>query len=262
MKKHKLLVGLMSGLCLTSTWVFAESTYVDSDGLLDAYLEDEARTVTYPSRTAAKPSKTNQDIEVQAIDVSNSETFVGDDGVEYRRIQSVDGSDVYEAVSPNTNNAANAAKTVDGVTTLPEVVISPEPEIQNVDGLEVIELESADGEYAEIEAPQSSSTTNANSHNSGLGSGSGQMYCQQNPYARECLLSDYVTRCKMDPQSIDCKSQLEKFDQFCATFPRAYKCKKAELAATCKEQPSLNQCKTFSERYCQKYPKAVFCNYN
>jgi len=89
-----------------------------------------------------------------------------------------------------------------------------------------------------------------------------QAFCNQNPYARECLLSKYLSLCKKDPQSTDCKSELQKFDNFCATFPRAYKCKKAKIAATCKQNPETSACKTFTQRYCQKYPKAIFCNYN
>lgn len=247
MKKHKLLVGLMSGLWLSTTWVFAESTYTDSDGLLDAYLEDEARTVTYPNRVA-----NNQNVDVPDADAV---TFIGDDGIKYRRVETVDGAEIYEAVPANAANTTSASD----VTTLPEVVIPQQPEVKNSNGLEVIELEPVDGDYVEIEAPQSATIANVGNN---AGQSSGHIYCQQNPGARECLLSEYVTRCEKDPQSTDCKIQLEKFDSFCATFPRSYKCKKAELAATCQKQPNLNQCKSFTERYCQKYPKAIFCNYN
>ena len=253
-QKHKLLFGLISCIGLITTWVFADSTYVESDELLDAYLEDEARTVTYPSRSAANQGSINQ-----TINTSDSVNFIGDDGIEYRRVESVDGTEIYEAVPANSAKATSPATET---STLPDVEISQETQVSNVNELEVIELEPADGEYVEIEAPQEAVNTNTNEAGQVVIQGSGHSYCQQNPYARECLLSDYVTRCKTDPQSTDCKSQLEKFDRFCGTFPRAYKCRKAEIAATCKEQPNLNECKPFAERYCQRYPKAVFCNYN
>ena len=91
---------------------------------------------------------------------------------------------------------------------------------------------------------------------------SGHAFCQKNPYARECSLSKYLSLCKKDPQSTDCKNQLQKFDNFCGTFPNAYKCKKAKVAAACQKNPEGSACKPFTQRYCQKYPKAIFCNYN
>jgi hypothetical protein len=133
-------------------------------------------------------------------------------------------------------------------------------EVQGEQDLEIITLEPDDGEFAVIEAE--GNQANQNVVSTYQPAASGHAFCQQNPTARECLLSKYLSLCKRDPQSTDCKSQLNKFDGFCETFPNAYKCKKAKIAASCQENPSSEGCKTFTQRYCQKYPKAIFCNYN
>ena len=118
--------------------------------------------------------------------------------------------------------------------------------------LEVIEIENSDEEVVEVEVYDTS--------NSNLTSA--EIFCRQNPNAQECLYSDYLARCKKDPQSYACRDQLAKFNNFCATFPRAYKCKKANLAALCTEKPNSNQCREYKQRYCQKYPKTEFCVWN
>ncbi len=156
--------------------------------------------------------------------------------------EAADGVEIYEVIPAQSAS--------------PQVVTTTNSEVQQGQDLEVIKLESYDEEVVEIEAPgpdevQVATPTTAV-----------HPYCQQNPLVKECLYSPYLSRCKKDPQSVKCTAQLEKFENFCNTFPRAYKCKKAHLAATCKQQPNLNECKPFSERYCQKYPKAVFCKYN
>jgi hypothetical protein len=144
------------------------------------------------------------------------------------------------------------------------VMMANEIEVQSTEDMQVIELEPTQEEYVVIEAPANSADQAGVSKNMEPAqvSVSGHAFCQQNPYARECLLSKYLSLCEQDPQSADCKSELQKFDNFCGTFPNAYKCKKAKIATACKEDPESGACKTFSQRYCQKYPKAIFCNYN
>ncbi|MGI9227178.1 MAG: hypothetical protein ACR2PU_00145 [Gammaproteobacteria bacterium] len=118
--------------------------------------------------------------------------------------------------------------------------------------LEVIEIDNSGEEVVEVEAYTAS---NANLT-------SAQIFCRENPNAQECLYSEYLARCKKDPQSYACRDQLAKFNNFCATFPRAYKCKKANLAALCTREPNSNECKEYKKRYCQKYPKTEFCVWN
>ena len=186
----------------------------------------------------------------------------------YSTVEITGGSEVYLGVpyqSVASNSTDNVQIDVQEVIVVPEgeissdVVIDNETEVRGED-LEIIELEPDEGEIVIIEAPENQATQTATVTTATANSG--HAFCQQNPYARECLLSKYLTLCKKDPQSTDCKSQLQKFDNFCRTFPNAYKCKKAKIAASCHKDPSSNACKSFTQRFCQKYPNAVFCNYN
>lgn len=248
----KLYVFLSALLLVVSTWAIAE----DAE-LLDSYLED------LPSGSST------QSIETQPIDtgttyVPSTDIVVDDNGTQYRRVETADGSELYEEVPVHSATPTNVYTS--------DVVIHNEVEVQNHvenhQDLEIIELEPEQGDYVVIEAPidasgnQTSHSVATTSTNDNRASISGHAFCQQNPYARECLLSKYLSLCKKDPQSTDCKSELHKFDRFCGTFPRAYKCKKAKIAASCKQNPGTSECKTFTQRYCQKYPKAIFCNYN
>ncbi len=226
---------------LFSASLFAESNLTDipEAELLDAYLEEQP---TSRSREAIAPA------EPPTTQVSNGQA------VEFRKVQDSDGVEIYEVVP------AQSAHTEETMATEPEAVITSEVEgqrSQDIEELEVIEIDSYNEEITEIEASDVEDvqvTTHVNKHD--------HIYCQQNPFAKECLYAPYLSRCKQDPESLKCHTQLEKFEHFCETFPRAYKCKKAQFAATCKQQPDLNECKTFTERYCQKYPKAIFCDWN
>ncbi len=116
--------------------------------------------------------------------------------------------------------------------------------------LDVIELDNADEEVVELQVSDASSATSA------------QLFCRQNPNAQECLYAEYLHRCKNAPQSLQCRDQLGKFNNYCATFPRAYKCKKAYLSSLCVREPNSSECKAYKKRYCQKYPKTGFCVWN
>lgn len=256
MKKR--YISFISSLFVISTWAVAEEAE-----LLDAYLEDlPSSSVTSSTGATYQANESlivGQPVEIVVDENGVSREVVQPQTVQYRRIQSADGSEVYEAV-PITG----AASPEPVVANDSGILMANEVEAHSTEDLEIIELEPVEIEYVEIEAPdtqtsQQVATSNATTH--GVAS-SPQAFCGQNPYARECLLSKYLVLCKKDPQSSDCKSELRKFDRFCGTFPNAYKCKKAQIAASCKQNPEASACKTFGQRYCQKYPKAIFCNYN
>lgn len=258
----KLYISLISSLFVISTWAVAEEAE-----LLDAYLEDLPNSsVTSSSVTSTDATYqadqgviVGQPVEIVVDENGVSREVVQPQTVQYRRIQSADGSEVYEAVP-----VAGSVSTEPVITDDSGVLMANEVEVQSTEDLEVIELEPVEIEYVEIEAPDnqnSQQVATSNAVSNGVAS-SPQAFCSQNPYARECLLSKYLVLCKKDPQSSDCKSELRKFDRFCGTFPNAYKCKKAQIAASCKQNPETTACKSFGQRYCQKYPKAIFCNYN
>jgi len=259
----KLYISLISSLLVVSTWAIAEEAE-----LLDSYLED------LPSSSTSQSVIVGQPVDVVVDENGQTHGVIRPQAVEYRRIGIQNGSEVYEEVPIQSvasgNTKGNVQIDVQEVIVVPEgemssdVVMSNDSEVQENEDLKVIELEPDEGAMVVIEAPENQTTqtaadTNATSNRTAI---SGHAFCQQNPYARECLLSKYLTLCKKDPQSTDCKSQLQKFDNFCGTFPNAYKCKKANIAAACQKDPSSSACKNFTQRYCQKYPKAIFCNYN
>jgi hypothetical protein len=235
----KLYIFLISSLFVVSTWAVAEEAE-----LLDTYLEDLPTTGS--QQEGGNVMIVGQPVEVVAEENGVSREVVQPGTVKYRRIESADGLEVYEVVPSESPTS--------------DVVVSNEAEVKSSEDLEVIELEPTQEEFVVIEAPENQSSQRVATTNAATVSG--HAFCQQNPYARECLLSKYLSLCKRDPQSADCKSELHKFDKFCGTFPNAYKCKKAKIAAICKENPESGACKTFTQRYCQKYPKAIFCNYN
>jgi len=262
-----LYVFLSTLLLVISTWAIAEEVE-----LLDTYLEE------VPSGTSS------HQLDSGAILGQPEEVVVDDNGQEYRRVETADGSELYEAVPAHSATdhqlyedipVHSATETVvyeevpvhsatPVTVTNTDVLVTHEAQVQSHEDLEIIELEPEQSDYVVIEAPehQTSQTVATTGSNTQRRAVSGHAFCQQNPYARECLLSKYLSLCKKDPQSSDCKSELYKFDKFCSTFPRAYKCKKANIAATCKQNPGTAECQSFGQRYCQKYPKAIFCNYN
>jgi len=252
----KLYISIVLSLFVISTWAIA-----DEAELLDTYLID------LPSSSTPQNTIVGQPVDIVVDENGQSHEVVRPQAVEYRRIETADGSVVYEEVPIQSAIPAAATSSDYQVITETEVnsgvAVNNDVEVQSNQDLEIIELEPEDGELVVIEAPENQTTqtvaaTNATTNRTAV---SGNAFCKQNPYARECTLSRYVSLCKKDPQSTDCKSQLQKFDNFCRTFPNAYKCKKAKIAATCQKDPSSSQCKTFTQRYCQKYPKAVFCDY-
>ena len=224
----KLYVLLITFLLLTTTWAIAEEV-----GLLDAYLED------LPSNTSSQQLDSN-------VFVGKPVDVVADEEVP---VTSADSIRVIpsepQVITVTGKNSTEVVNTFDND--------------QNQD-LNVIELEPDEGDFVAIEANENQSSQTVAS--TGRNAVTGHAFCQQNPYARECLLSKYLSLCKKDPQSTDCKSQLQKFDNFCGTFPNAYKCKKAKIAAACQKNPEGSACKSFTQRYCQRYPKAIFCKYN
>jgi len=238
MKKLNVFLGTI--LLVISTWAIAEEVEI-----LDTYLED------LPSTSSTHQQGT----------VSQSPDIVVDEyGKQYRRVETADGSELYEEVPAQSTSSTTV--TSSDVVVNHEVVIH-ETQVQSHEDLEIIELEPEPGEYVIIEAQENQSTQSvAKTGVSSNSTVSGHAFCQQNPYARECLLAKYLSLCKKDPQSSDCKSELHKFDRFCGTFPNAYKCKKANIAASCKQNPGADECKSFGQRYCQKFPKAIFCKYN
>ncbi len=245
---NKLLCFLCSSLLVISTWAVAEEVE-----LLDAYLED------LPSSSAnqnmSSDSFVGQPIEVVIDENGQRHEVVQTQTVEYRKIDTADGSELYEEVI--IDKPAVTTKESHNST---DVVVDNELPVHSEQSLEVIQLEPEESDFVIIEAPENQAVVSATMDKSNTMSG--HAFCQQNPYARECLLSKYLSLCKKDPQSKECKSQLQKFDGFCETFPNAYKCKKAKIAASCKQSPESDVCKSFTQRYCQRYPKAIFCNYN
>ena len=268
----KLYISLITSLFVISSWAVAEEAE-----LLDAYLEDLPST-SMGASTGSGSAQANQSVIVgQPVEIVVDENGVSREvvqpqTVQYRRIQSADGSELYEAVpvagsvtSEPVTSQPVIMESSTGVVMAAEVDVNSSVDAQ--EGMQVIELEPVEEEYVVIEAPdnsmdQASAKRIEPDRVNNQASISGHAFCQQNPYARECLLSKYLSLCKKDPQSLDCKSELQKFDNFCGTFPNAYKCKKAKIAATCKENPGSGECKTFTQRYCQKFPKAIFCDYN
>lgn len=255
----KLYISLISSLFVVSTWAIAEEVE-----LLDTYLEELPSTSQASNQNIDSATIVGQPVDIVVDENGKSHEVVRPQAVEYRRIETADGSEVYEEVP--VKSATPAAATTSDYQVITEAEVNPgvvtnkDVPVQSSQDLEIIELEPDDGEFVVIEAPENQSTQTVATTNSTAVSGHG--FCQQNPYARECTLSKYLSLCEKDPQSTDCKNQLQMFDNFCGTFPNAYKCKKAKIAATCQKDPSSSQCKTFTQRYCQKYPKAIFCNYN
>ncbi len=256
---NKLYVFLFTFLLLISTWAVAEEAE-----LLDAYLED------LPSNTSSHQLDSSnfvgQPVDIVLDDNGQSHEIVRPQAVEYRRIETADGSELYQEVPVETVASGNVQLETQNVIIVPEgevnsdVIVKNKAEAKNDQDLEIIELEPDEGNFAVIEADENQTKQRVASVNGNTVSGAA--FCQQNPHARECYLSRYLSLCKKDPQSTDCKSQLQKFDNFCETFPNAYKCKKAKVAANCQKSPGSDVCKSFTQRYCQKYPKAIFCNYN
>ncbi len=250
---------LCASLLLISTWAIAEEVE-----LLDAYLED------LPSNTSSQQFDSSnfvgQPVDIVVDENGQSQEVVRPQKVEYRRIETTDGSEVYQEVPMQTAASKNIQIETQDVMLIPEgktsadVIKKKKLEVKSEQDLEIIELEPEEGEFAVIQADDNQTSQRVASKNSSAVSGAA--FCQQNPQARECYLSKYLSLCKKDPQSTDCRSQLQKFDNFCGTFPNAYKCKKAKVAADCQKNPGSEVCKTFTQRYCQKYPKAIFCNYN
>ncbi len=238
------------GFCLfvVSSWTVAEEAE-----LLDTYLE------SLPSTTSSQNLRAEAPV---GVENNQSQDAIQPQTIEYRRISSADGSEVYKEVPANV--ATPATEIVNENETSSDKVVSPMGVANNQapsqdNNFELIELEPEEGDYKTIEVQENQTTQVVTTSNT---VSSGAVFCQQNPYARECLLSKYLSLCKKDPQSADCKSELQKFDRFCEIFPRAYKCKKAKIAASCKQNPSADECKTFTQRYCQSFPKAIFCKYN
>lgn len=253
----KLYISLISSLFVISTWAIAEEAE-----LLDTYLEDLPTAGS--QQEGGNVMIVGQPVEIMVDENGVSREVVQPQTVQYRRIQSADGTELYEAV-PVAGSMTSEAISEPVMASDSGVTMATDVEVQSTEDMQVIELEPAQDEYVVIEAPANQATESKSIEPvqvQGQASVSGHAFCQQNPYARECLLSKYLSLCKKDPQSADCKSELQKFDNFCGTFPNAYKCKKAKIAATCKESPETGACKTFTQRYCQRYPKAIFCNYN
>ena len=244
MKKQ--LIFTLSFLFVWSACAMAESNLIDipEAELLDAYLEDQPTQSRKPLTAPEGPST----------------QVKSEEAVKFRKVQDSNGVQVYEVIPAEPDSAALTDTSIPEAavsTDQPELAATSEAEVQNNEELEIIELDSYNEEIIEVEAPTSEDAKVAayvNKHD--------HIYCQQNPFVKECLYAPYLSRCERDPQSSKCHAQLEQFESFCETFPRSYKCKKAHLAATCKQQPKLDECKPFTERYCQKYPKAVFCDWN
>ena len=245
---NKIACFLSSSLFVISTWAIAEEAE-----LLDAYLVDLPSSGAYQNSNS--DSFVGQPVEVVIDENGQRHEVVQTQTVQYRKIDTADGSELYEEVVID-KPVVTSQKT----HTSRNILINSETPVQSEESLEVIQLEPEESDFAVIEAPENQTVVGSTvAKTNALSS---HVYCQQNPYARECLLSKYLSLCKKDPQSTDCKNQLLKFDGFCETFPNAYKCKKAKIAATCKQNPESDGCKSFTQRYCQKYPKAIFCNYN
>lgn len=151
-----------------------------------------------------------------------------------------------------------------GKSKRPSVAATNLDENTSSSDLEVIKLDDFDEEVKTIELDDTKSKKVATTSSPSTSKSKIRVnsYCQQNSLKKECLYSKYLSICAKDPQSPRCKSQLEKFEGFCKTFPRAYKCKKAQLASKCSQQPKLEKCQPFTQRYCQMYPNAEFCNWN
>ncbi len=253
----KLYIALIASLFVVSTWAIAEEVE-----LLDTYLED------LPSSNASQNLDSGvfvgQPVDIVVDENGKRHEVVRPQAVEYRRIETADGSELYEEVPIQAATPATVVSSDTGMDSTTQdhsvTVMNSDESVQSEQDLEIITLEPDEGEFVVIEAQDDEA--NKTVATTSDPAGSGHAYCQQNTYARECLLSKYLSLCKKDPQSTDCKSQLNKFDGFCETFPNAYKCKKAKIAASCQENPSNGACKTFTQRYCQKYPKAIFCKYN
>lgn len=253
----KIYVSLIASLFVISTWAVAEEAE-----LLDTYLED------LPSSNASQSLNSGvfvgQPVDVVVDENGQTHEVVRPQAVEYRRIETADGSELYEevpiqAVTPTTVISPEA-DVMTSTQNNSATVMNSDVVVQSDQDLEIITLEPDESEFVVIEAEGSQVKETVAATTQPVVSG--HAYCQQNAYARECLLSKYLSLCEKDPQSTDCKSQLNKFDGFCETFPNAYKCKKAKIAASCQENPTNGACKTFTQRYCQMYPKAIFCNYN
>lgn len=259
----KFYISLIASLFVVSTWAVAE----DAE-LLDTYLQD------LPSSNASQSLDSGmfvgKPVDVVVDENGQTHEIVRPQAVEYRRIETADGTELYEEVPGQAATPATVVHSEAEVMTTSKtnsgVITNNQIPGQGGQDLEIITLEPDDGEFVVIEAEESQTNQTNNARQTTAATSQalvlGQPFCQQNPNARECLLSGYLSLCEKDPQSTDCKSQLNKFDDFCETFPNAYKCKKAKIAASCQENPSNGACKTFTQRYCQKYPKAIFCNYN
>ncbi len=259
---NKLYVFLGFCLFVVSSWTVAEEAE-----LLDSYLESLPST-TSSQNLRAETLVVDESAEVIIEESNQTQGSVQPQTIEYRRISTADGSEVYKEVpdkvaTPATEivNETDAEVSLDSSNKAvsPIGVANNQAPAQDTDNFELIELEPDDGDYKAIEAHENQTTRVVTTSNA---VSSGATFCQQNPYARECLLSKYLSLCKKDPQSEACKSELQKFDRFCGIFPRAYKCKKAKIAASCKQDPSADECKTFTQKYCQSFPKAIFCKYN
>lgn len=236
MKKKFLFVSVF--LFVLSTWAIADSNLPEEEPL-NNYLEDNTNFKQTSERSPVI-SKEPALIYVNSLEVASAEQ-----NAESPPVYVSEDITIYES-----RPAQPAAPEIES----PEIVSIETNGNAPVQKLEVIELENYNENVIAVDADEASSLRIAST------SSSPHVYCQQNPFAKECLYSNYVTLCKKDPQSAQCKSQLEKFDKFCNIFPRSYKCKKAQLAVTCTQQPNIAECKSFTERYCQKYPKAVFCD--
>lgn len=210
-------------LCFGVTNVVAESNLVDipADELLDVYLQDHEN----PSSSKKLEKKTDQ---------------------------ATQRSVIYKPEAIVTTHEQPKQSKVTSIDT---------DENFSNDELEVIELENYDEEIVTIDADDSSTTKTPTKVATATTKKTIHEFCQKNPHAKECLYSNYLSRCEKNPRSPKCKDQLKKFEGFCKTFPRAYKCKKAQMAVTCSHKPELKECETFSKRYCKKSSNAAFCNW-
>jgi hypothetical protein len=244
----------LSLLFITVLLLFSTCAIAQEAELLDAYLEDLAsNNITQPQYS---DSIVGHSVDIVVDENSQSHEVIRPNAVEYRRIESANGKEIYQEVPIQFANQ-NLETT--------SVTVSEVADAQNSQELEVIELEPEEGSVKVIEAPENQPTGSVGNGRIGVKKGtlnSKRSFCEQNRYARECVLSKYLILCREDPTSSDCKGELEKFDRFCGTFPNAYKCKKAKIAMACQKNPQTDACKTFNQRYCEKFPKAVFCNYN
>ena len=142
----KLYISLISSLFVISTWAIAEEAE-----LLDTYLQD------LPSSSTPQNTIVGQPVDIVVDENGQAHEVVRPQAVQYRRIETADGSVVYEEVP-----IQSATPAADQVITETEVnsgvVVNNGVEVQSNQDLEIIELEPEDGEFAVIEAPENQTT--------------------------------------------------------------------------------------------------------